>query len=137
MFRTLTMRWGAVQVVRTICMMLILCVSTLAQDVRYNFMPGTDFSKFRTYKWVNLKSNVHPDQIMDQEIRQAVDAQLAAKGLTKTDSDNADLYVGYQCAIDQEKQWDGYNMGGPWRWGGGMTQATSSKINIGTLALDM
>lgn len=54
-----------------------------------------------------------------------------------TESDNADLYVCYQCAIDQEKQWDAYNMGGVGcRFGGGMTEATSSTINVGPLAVD-
>src|ERR1700756_5211834 len=56
-------------------------------------MPRTDFSKYRTYKWVNI-GDAHPDQIMDAEIKQAVDSQLAAKGMSKTDSDNADLYIG-------------------------------------------
>jgi hypothetical protein len=36
---------------------------------------------------------------MDAEIKQSVDTQLAAKGLTKTDSDKADLYIGYRTAI--------------------------------------
>ena len=126
----------ASQALLAICFVLLLCVSTPAQDVKYNFMPGTDFSKFKTYKWVPIQSNVHPDQITDQQIKQAVDSQLATKGLSKTESENADLYVGYQCAVNQEKQWDAYNMGGPWRFGGGMTQATSSTINVGTLAVD-
>jgi len=86
--------------------LLLLTAGTLiAQDVRYNFMPRTDFSKYRTYKWVNIGGS-HPDQIMDAEIKQSVDSQLASKGMTKTDSDKADLYIGYQSAVDQEKQWD-------------------------------
>ena len=105
------------------------------QDVRYNFMPGTDFSKYHSYRWVAIEGGAHPNQIMDQEIRQAVDSQLASKGLTKTDSEKADLYVGYQIAVDQEKQWNGYGMGGGLRWGG-MASATSSTINVGTLVLD-
>jgi len=56
--------------------------------------------------------------------------------LTKTDSDKADLYVGYQIAVDKEKQWNGYGMGGGICWGG-MATATSSTINVGTLVLDM
>jgi hypothetical protein len=121
----------------TVCFMLLLCASVRAQDVKYNFMPGTDFSKFKTYKWVAIQSTVHPNQIVDQQIKQAVDSQLASKGLTKTEADNADLYVGYQCAVEQEKQWDAYNMGGVgWRFGGGMAEATSSTINVGTLAVD-
>jgi len=115
---------------------LLLGSSVFAQDVRYNFMPGTDFSKYHTYKWVSIERGAHPNQIMDQEIKQAVDSQLASKGLTKTDADKADLYIGYQIAVDQEKQWNGYGMGGGLRWGG-MASATSSTINVGTLVLDM
>ncbi len=107
-----------------------------AQDVHYNFMPGTNFAKYHTYKWVPIEGASHPNQIMDAEIKQAIDAQMAAKGLTKTDSDKADLYIGYQIAVDQERQWNAYGMGGGLRWGG-MGTATSSTISNGTLVVDM
>jgi hypothetical protein len=109
-------------------------VLALGQDVHYNFMPGTDFSKYHTYKWVTIEGSPQLDQIKDAEIKQAVDAQLSAKGLTKTTDDKADLYVGYQTAVDKERQWDAYGMGRG--WGGGMATATSSTIAVGTLALD-
>jgi hypothetical protein len=112
------------------------CIVTAGQNVRYNFMPGTDFAKFHTYKWVSIAGGAHPNQIVDAEIKQSVDRQLASKGLTKTDSDQADLYVGYQVAVGKEKQWNGYGMGGGLRWGG-MVTATSSTISVGTLVLDM
>jgi hypothetical protein len=112
-----------------------------AQDVKYNALPDTDFSKFKTYKWVPIEGGTKLDSITDSQIKTAVDKQLAAKGLTKTDDDKADLYIGYQAAIGQERQWNTYNMGGGWgygpRWGGGMGTATSSTINVGTLGLDM
>jgi hypothetical protein len=119
-----------------IAMGILAATFAIAQDVKYNFMPGTDFSKYHTYKWVSIEGGAHPNQIMDAEIKQSVDAQLTAKGLTKTTEDNADLYVGYQIAVDQEKQWNAYGMGGGLRWGG-MGTATSSTINVGTLVLDM
>jgi hypothetical protein len=75
-----------------------------AQDVRHNFMSVADFSKYRTYKWVNM-GGAHPDKIMDVQIKQAVDSQLASKGMTKTDSDKADLYIGYQTAVDKLNQY--------------------------------
>jgi hypothetical protein len=110
----------------------------LAQDVTYNAMPGTDFAKYKTYKWVAIEGAAHPDQIVDQQIKQAIDAQLAAKGLTKTEDDKADLYVGYQVAVNQEKEWNAYGMGGPgWRMGGGMGTATSTTISIGTVGVDI
>ena len=117
-------------------LLLLSAGQAFAQDVHYNFMPGTNFSKYHTYKWVLIEGGAHPNQIMDAEIKQAVDSQLASKGMTKTDSDKADLYVGYQVAVDQEKQWNGYGMGGGLRWGG-MASATSSTISNGMLVLDM
>ena len=116
--------------------LLLLTTTVTAQDVKYNFMPGTDFSKYHTYKWVSIEGGRHPNQIVDAQIKQSVDSQLASKGLTKTDSDKADLYVGYQIAVDKEKQWNGYGMGGGIRWGG-MATASSSTINVGTLVLDL
>ncbi|HWY54103.1 MAG TPA: DUF4136 domain-containing protein [Terriglobales bacterium] len=114
--------------------LLLATAGTLAaQDVRYNFMPRTDFSKYQMYKWVNI-AGPHPDQIMDAEIKQSVDSQLASKGLTKTDSDKADLYIGYQTAISQETQWDAW---GSRAFGMGMGSWTSSKISVGTLVLEM
>ena len=116
---------------------IVLLTGTLAaQDVKYNFMPGTDFSKFHTYKWVAIEGGTHPNQIVDQEIKDAANQQLSSKGLTKVDGDKADLFVGYQIAVDQEKQWNAYGMGGGVRFGG-MGTATSSTINVGTLVLDM
>jgi len=112
------------------------CAAASGQDVKTNYMPGTDFSKYHSYTWVNIEKGAHPNQIVDAQIKQAVDQQLSAKGMTKTDNEKADLYVGYQIAVDQEKQWNAYGMGGGVRWGG-MGSATSSTINVGTLVLDM
>src|SRR5829696_8977896 len=66
-------------------------VAAPAQDVRYNFKPGTDFSKYQTYKWVRVPKADYPNQILDGQIMQAIDVQLTSKGLIKTDTDNADL----------------------------------------------
>ena len=114
---------------------LLVTAGAAAQDVKYNFMPGTDFSKYHTYKWVSIEGGTHPNQIVDAQIKQAVDSQLVAKGMMKTDGDKADLFVGYQIAVDQEKQWNAFGMGGA-RWGG-MGSATSSTITNGTLVLDL
>jgi Domain of unknown function (DUF4136) len=113
----------------------LACVVAQGQEVRHNFMPGVDFSKFHTYKWVNIEGGAHPNQIMDAEIKQSIDSQLASKGLTKTSDEKADLYVGYQVAVDQEKQWNAWGTGRG--FGGGMGTATQSTINVGSLVVDM
>ena len=111
-----------------------------AQDVRYNFDKDTDFSKFKTYKWVVIKGATQPDEIVDKQIKTAFDAQLATKGLSKVEGDDANLLVGYQTAIGTEKQFTSFTsgMGGPgygyglgwygggWYGGGGMRSSPST-----------
>ena len=127
-------------VVAAVCGVLAIGASVaLAQDVTVNYVPGTDFSKYKTYKWVEIQGVEKPDQIIDTQIKQAIDKALAAGGLAKATGDKADLYIAYQIAVTKEQQWNTYNMGGPyaWRYGGGSGTATSSTIAIGTVALDM
>jgi hypothetical protein len=113
--------------------------AALAQDVTVNYVPGKDFSKYKTYKWVEVKGAEKPDQILDTQITQAIDKTLAGKAFTKATGDTADLFIAYQLAVTQERQWNSYSTGGygSWRYGGGMNTATSTTIQIGTVALDM
>ena len=116
--------------------LFVFAAAVPAQQVTYNFMPGVDFTQFHTYKWVEIPGGIHPNQIVDQEIKQAVNTTLAGKGFTMVTGDaKADLYVGYQCFIQQQRQWNAWGMGGGLRWGG-MGSATSSTIDNGTLAVD-
>lgn len=132
-----------------LCFAALLFASTaaIAQDVRYNFDKDTNFASFKTYKWVDLKDAAKVDSLRDKEIKESVDAELAQKGLTRTDSDTADLFVAYQAGIGTEKQftsynsgWDygpGWNRGGWYGGGGGMTTGQTSTIYTGQLVLDM
>jgi hypothetical protein len=129
----------AVRFALLVSLILIACGVASAQEVHYNYMPGTDFSKYHTYKWIELPESAHPNQIVGQAIKDSINRQLAEKGLSKTESDKADLYVGYQCAIDKEKQFNGFGNGfGPWGFGGMATATvTSSTIQNGSLVLNM
>ena len=125
----------------------VACSMSNAQDVRTNYMPGTDFSKYHTYAWVDEVQGVpavggHPDQILDAQVKQAIDSQMVAKGFTKVeDGGKPDLLLGYQLAIDQEKQINGFgdNLGGWGPWGGGLGtfSASTSSNYIGTFVVGM
>ena len=132
-------RISLASVVVALGMLAIGASVALAQDVTVNYVPGTDFSKYKTYKWIEVQGAEKPDQIINTQITQAIDKALAAGGLTKAPGDKADLYIAYQIAFSKEQQWSTYNVGGPyaWRYGGGTGTATSSTIAIGTVALDM
>jgi len=129
-------------------MSLLALGAAWAQDVRYNFDKKTDFSKFKTYKWVTIKDAQTVNGIVDKNIKEAVDTQLAMKGLTKTEGDSADVLVAYQPAVGQEKEFSSYNSswgygpgwyGGGWYGGptSGWTSGQTSTIYIGQVAVDM
>jgi len=110
-----------------------------AQDVSYNYDQDTDFSKFKSYKWVDIKSVQQVDYATTRQITFVIDAELAKKGLLKTDSDYADLYIGYQTALSRQTAWMAYRDGwgyGP-GWGGGLAAIAEASIHVGELDLDM
>jgi hypothetical protein len=130
----------------TLALLTASAGNVFAQDVRFNFDQQANFASFKTYKWVVLKGAEQVDNLIDQQIKSAIDAELATKGLTRVESDSADLYIGYQAAVTTEKQYTSFDTGwgyGPgygrgW-YGGGVssTTGTTSTIYIGTVAVDM
>jgi len=123
--------------------------SAVAQDVRYDFDKTKDFSKYKTYRWVSVQGADQVDQLTAKKIETAADAELAKKGLTRVDSDSADLFIGYQTALSTEKQFSSFNTGwgyGPgwgagWYGYGGMgstsTYGSTSTVYVGQLDLSM
>lgn len=131
---------------------MVLWQTGLSQDVRYNFDRDANFSKFKTYHWVLIKDAAKPSDLVDKQVKSAIDAQLATKGLTKVDTDSADLYIAYQAGVNQEKEFTSFSSGygpawgyGPGWYGGGwyganmssMTTGQTSTLYVGQLAIDM
>ena len=113
----------------------LLCLGALAsaQDVHFDYDRSANFSAYKTYQWVDPKSGSATNQLMDQNIKRAIDAQLAMKGLQRVES-GGDLQVAYQAAIDQEKQFDGWGAGPRWF---GPGRVTTSTIDVGKLVVDL
>jgi hypothetical protein len=115
-----------------------------AQKTSYDYDKSANFASFRTYA---LKDGTKVGQeLIDNRIVAAIETELAAKGLTK--SDNPDVFVVYHVAFDKEKDISTFSSGygggyGPygWGWGGGWAGGTSTTqvrdILIGTLVIDM
>jgi Domain of unknown function (DUF4136) len=133
-------------------LLLIITSGAFCQDVRYNYDKSTDFSKFKTYKWVLIKDAQRPNDIVDKQIKSTIDSQLLVKGLTAVDNDDANLYLAYQTAVGSEKQFTSFSSGmgpgwgygpgwygGGWYGAGGMSTTTgsTSTIYVGQLVLDM
>jgi len=132
-----------------IAWLLLTASSALSQDIRYNFDDTADFSKFRTYKWVTLKSEAPIDELTDEQIKAAWTAAFARRGLTKVDGDSGtDLLIGYQTTERINETFAGFDPGwstGPgWYVAGwhvpGVGSTTTQEISgiyKGELAVDM
>lgn len=118
--------------------LLWLSAAAFAQQVQFDYDHSANFSGYKTYQWVDYREVPVGDQILDRDIKRAVDAQLAAKGLRRVESEG-DLHVGYQASVSQEKEfdslggWGPFGWGGP--WGGGNTRVTTSTIDVGMLTV--
>lgn len=122
---------------------LAFVATGFAQKVRYNYLPGTDFSKYKTYRWVKIQNVEYPSEILDERIMRSIDTQLAAKGFTRTETGTPDLLAIYQAAVNHERQWSYYDSGWGWggwggwgAWGGGPMTGSSWTIQVGTLNMD-
>jgi hypothetical protein len=135
------------KLLRLILPLSILAASGFAQDVRYNFAPGTDFTRYKTFKWMELKGAQKLNQIAEGQLHTAVEAELAKKGFSKATGDTADLILTYQVGMSQEQQFttfgDNWGYGPGWRggWYGGSGFSTSTTtvdtIQIGQVDLDI
>lgn len=66
-------------------LLLLGAVSISAQKVSVGSDPGVDLTKYKTYAWAQKTASINP--LISQVIISSIDAQLAAKGLTKVETD--------------------------------------------------
>jgi len=143
---------GHMKVIRLILPVLLLATTGFAQKVWSKFQPAADFTKYKTYKWVPIQSTDQIDALANQQLKAAVDAELAKKGLIKTEGAEADLFVGYQVAFRKPTEWSASTeMPGPdvVREGGSLgdsdyamtrpigTTTVTSTLRIGDFGLDI
>src|SRR6188474_3384815 len=117
----------------------------LAQKTSYDYDKTANFASYKTY---GLKDGTKVgQQLIDDRIVAAIDAQLATKGLKKVDA-NPDVFVVYHVAFDKQKDISTYSSGYGggygaygWRYGGSWAGGTSTTqvrdILVGTLVIDL
>jgi hypothetical protein len=117
----------------------------LAQKTSYDYEKSADFGAYKTYAFKD--GTKVGQELIDNRILSAIEAELGAKGLTKSES-SPDLFVVYHTAFDKQKDISTYSSGygggyGPYGWGwgggwaGGTTQTQVRDILVGTLVIDM
>ena len=117
--------------------LLCLGIAAYAQDVQFDYDRSANFSAYKTYRWVDYKPVQVGDELLDRDIKRAVDEQLAGKRLQRVET-GGDLLIGYQAGISQEKEFDSLG-GGLGRWGGpwgmGNGRVTTATIDVGKLVI--
>ena len=140
-------RSGMHRIIKLINVTSLLCLGlpAVAQEVQFDYDRSVDFNAYKTYQWVDYRRVDVGDQLLDRDIKRAVDEQLAGKGLQRVESGGG-LLVGYQAGISQEKAFDATGWGGgggPWGWGGpwggnwGNVHGTTATIDIGKLVIGL
>jgi hypothetical protein len=110
----------------------------LAQQVGVDFDHQARFSEYKTYSWQAVKA----PPLWDTRIKNAVDAQLVAKGWTRMDSDGDIRLVAIGITRTQRTLhtfYDSFGGGWGWRGFGGLGEAvtTEQDYKVGTLVVDM
>jgi Domain of unknown function (DUF4136) len=124
-----------------VCTLLFLFAlgTAFAQQVKTDFDHQANFSQYKSYSWQQVKST---DPLWDARIKNAVDAQLHAKGWTRVDSGGDVAIVAIATTQTQrtlQTFYDGFGGGWRWRGFGGMGEATTTEQDYkeGTLVVDM
>jgi hypothetical protein len=123
------------------CTLLFLVAlgTAFAQHVKTDFDHHANFSQYKTYSWQEIKP---ANSLWDARIKNAVDAQLAAKGWTQVNSGGDVAIVAIKTTQTERTLQTFYNgFGGGWGWRsfGGFGDATTTEQDYkeGTLLIDM
>ena len=119
----------------------LLAVGCSSLETGADYEPGTDFSKFRTFSFLEGSGTPeHPFVV--ERVRRAIASTLETKGWKWVESGgDAAIYTHFHLDSRTQMTTSGYASGGwyGWRYTGGMNTATTtvSEIPVGTLVVDI
>lgn len=127
------------------CLLLAVCLLSLSatrvcgQGPNHIFDKQADFSRYKTYKWAKFPNAMNLGELTQGQLTGTLQVELAKKGLTKVQSDHADLYVAYQIVSNDPKNTSTFDVSWP---DGSRMQGiaglgnASNPIHAGELVLD-
>jgi len=120
---------------------LFISATLLHAQVKTDYDHTANFATYKTYSWLKVQSG---NSLWDDRIKQDVDAQLAAKGWTKVDSNGDAAVSAFRSTQNQQTLDTFYNgFGGGWGWRGfggmgmGMSTTTTENTKVGNVVIDI
>ena len=120
---------------------LLLLLSFIGcSSVSYNsdYDPAADFASFKTYSLYKgdpvQGDELYKYPLVQKRLENSVDKALAAKGLTKVESDNADVVIILHAGLKEKTQLNTYSYGGygygryGYGWGGTGGMSTTDVV---------
>jgi len=121
----------------TFLQLFTVAVVAFAAEVSSDYNHHADFAKFHTYSWIG----VHANNLWQDRIMHAVDAQLSAKGWSRVESGGDAAVSAFGRVTEQDTLETFYNgfPGWGWRGWGGMGTATTNVVpeRVGNLTVDI
>ncbi len=113
--------------------------ASLNAQVRTDYDHSANFASYKTYSWLKVQAG---DSLWDDRLQRVVDAQLAAKGWTKTASGGDAMVSAFRSTKDDQTLqtfYDGF--GGGWGWRGfgntGLATTTTEVTKVGNVVVDI
>jgi hypothetical protein len=127
------------------CAAVLFAVGCSTVQATSDYDRSVNFTQYRTFKMLDGKmlpssTGAPPNTLVRDRIREAVQAQLIAKGLTPSDT-NPDLLVGFVAGAQRREELEGvgpYDPGlGPYPGMWGPTDVWTTEYAHGTLVIDL
>ena len=124
------------KIIVTAAILLLTTTTILAQKVQVDVDKTVNFANFRTFGWA--EGTVARNPFVAKIIVEAVEAELTARGLTKT-TENPDFKITVMAAVEADLQgvgptWNNVNYA---TWGGYRNPAALVTLSTGTLMIDL
>ena len=125
-----------------IVFLAIMSASCSSVSVKYDYDQSKDFSRYKTYRWVdvNLPADaLAKNPLIKNRVIEAVNKGLKEKGYTLTEGETADMAVVVHAGSKEKMQvtdWGTYGWYNPW-WGPYGGQVDVSYYTEGTLVIDL
>jgi hypothetical protein len=124
--------------IKTIFILSIIGITvscSATYDVKYDYDRQAQFSDFMTYDWMQAPENTRVNNLVVQRIKNAVNAELKAKGLTMT-SNNPDVLIAEHHEKRDQLQISTWGYGRGYRGGHGPGGVSVYEFEEGSLILD-